>query len=124
MKINYTPLSIRLTILLSIFTVAASAQQIEYLNSNNANAGFGIGGSLFTMFPDSAAHGTSNTAIKYGLIQVPKNSGASPIFTAGLWMSGSDAGGNISCAAQRYHQNGTDFYDGPIVSTYYAAYDN
>jgi hypothetical protein len=90
--------------------------QVEYLNSNNVNAGFGLGGNLFSNL-------TGGTP-QWQMLQTPKNLQANPIYTAALWMTGVDAGNNAKCSVQRYGQHGLDFSDGPIAATYNAQYDS
>jgi hypothetical protein len=93
--------------------LACNAQPVEYLNANNVNAGFGIGGNLF-----------SSSAAAFMLYEAPKGRDISPIYTASVWLSGLDAQGKNHCAAQRYAQGGPDFYNGPVVAIYNAAYDS
>jgi hypothetical protein len=91
------------------------AQTVEYLNANNVNAGIGIGGNLFTT--------TTPTSI-WDLFEIPAGSGKREIYTAALWMSAIDPGGNLHCAANQYFDYGNDYFDGPVSSTYNSGYDN
>jgi hypothetical protein len=49
---------------------------------------------------------------------VPRDSGQASIYCGSLWVGGIDAGSQLHIAAQTYHQNGTDFWPGPIMTTY------
>jgi len=118
MKNHYTLARMFLAVALMANIIASKAQHpLEFLNANNVNAGFGIGGNLFTKMD-------SGTTAQFGLLEVPRGSDMRTMFTSGLWLSGYDAGGNLKGAAQRYQQGGADFFDGPVSSTYNAAYDN
>ncbi len=108
----------------ALFNSALSAQTIEYLNSNNINAGIGRGGNLFTAV-DSLYSLSYDMAggVTWDQFEVPKGSGKTEIFTAALWMCGQDSAGNDYGAANRYFDYGVDYYDGPIATTYNASYD-
>ncbi len=45
--------------------------------------------------------------------EVPKNSGIMALFTAALWLGGTDVNGQLKLAALRY-RNGQDYWTGPI----------
>jgi hypothetical protein len=47
------------------------------------------------------------------LYEVPKNSGIMAMFTAALWLGGTDVNGQLKLAALRY-RNGQDYWTGPI----------
>jgi hypothetical protein len=49
---------------------------------------------------------------------VPQDSLQSTIYCGALWVGGFDVGHNLHIAGQTYHQNGTDFWPGPIMTTY------
>ena len=112
MKKHYTKtlLFIALT-LMAVFQL--SAQTVEFLNANNVNAGIGIGGNLFSLLTDTA----------FDLYEVPRSSNKKAIYTASLWMTGLDTGGNLYGAAQQYSEFGPNYYDGPIASVYDSIYD-
>ena len=97
--------------------IAVTAQTIEYLNTNNINAGMGTGGNLFT----KADSGGLNPI--WNMFEVPKGSGKSEIFTAALWMCAQDSAGTDYVAASRYFDYGVDYYNGPITSVYDRNYD-
>ncbi len=124
MKTHYTLFKMLLVAALTANSIAGNAQHtVEFLNANNVNAGFGIGGNLFSQI-DSGHHDHSDTLAKWQLMEVPKGSNLKAMFTASLWMSSLDAGNNLHCAAQRYGDSGPEFYDGPLVANYDSAYDN
>ena len=101
-----------------------SAQKIEYLNSNNINAGIGIGGNLFTGVDSLYAISyDASGGVMWDQFEVPKGSGETEVYTAALWMCGQDSGGNEYGAANRYFDYGVDYYDGPISATYNTNYD-
>ncbi len=72
------------------------------LNINQVSAKLLSGGSLWWDLSD-------------GSYIVPKSSGISAIFAAGIWIGGYDSGGNLKTAGQTYRQAGNDFWAGPIV---------
>jgi hypothetical protein len=49
----------------------------------------------------------------YSQYEVPKNSGIMALFTAALWLGGTDINGQLKLAALRY-RNGQDYWTGPI----------
>ncbi|NOR87942.1 MAG: T9SS type A sorting domain-containing protein, partial [Bacteroidales bacterium] len=44
----------------------------------------------------------------------PADAKTSPVFNYGLWMGGKDQNGNLHLAAERYRNNGADFWSGPL----------
>ena len=100
------------------------AQNIEFLNSNNIVAGIGTGGNLFSSV-DSLYRLSGNAAgsVIWDKFEVPKGSGKTGFFTAALWMCAQDSLGTDYGAANRYFDFGTDYYDGPIASSYGTNYD-
>ncbi len=52
----------------------------------------------------------------FSMYEVPKNSGIMCLFTAALWLGGTDANGQLKLAALRY-RNGQDYWTGPLVQT-------
>lgn len=115
MKKHYT-LKMLLAMALLLPAFVAQAQKTEFLNANNVSAGIGTGGNLFSQIGDSI--------YAAALFEAPKGSGINPFYTASIWMTARDNGGNLRCAAQRYAATGHDFYEGPIVNNYTAAYDS
>lgn len=49
-----------------------------------------------------------------GFYTVPKSSNIQSSYGGSLWMGGLDDQGNLHLAAETYHQNGFDFYPGPV----------
>ena len=49
----------------------------------------------------------------YSKYEVPKNSGIMALFTAALWLGGTDINGQLKIAALRY-RNGQDYWTGPL----------
>jgi len=50
------------------------------------------------------------------IYQYPNGSGKNTIFCSSLWLGGLDTNGNLKLAAERYNQNGTDFWTGPLTT--------
>ncbi len=48
---------------------------------------------------------------------VPKDSLTNTIFCGALWVGGINTGHQLHIAAQTYHQNGTDFWPGPMMDS-------
>lgn len=46
--------------------------------------------------------------------EVPKGSGKTSMFSAGLWIGGKDANGQLKLAAVRFRQVGDDYWTGPL----------
>lgn len=46
--------------------------------------------------------------------EVPKGSGKTSMFSAGLWIGGKDANGQLKLAAVRFRQRGDDYWTGPL----------
>ncbi|MDB5282500.1 MAG: hypothetical protein JWO06_1575 [Bacteroidota bacterium] len=124
MKKHYSIKKALLALLLAI-GLSAYAQKVEFLNANNVNAGFGIGGNLFSLLDTSQAHNQADSVhTLWSLLECPKGTNKRTTFTASLWLSALDNGSNLHCAGQRYAQAGHDFYDGPVATNYTSAYDN
>ena len=84
----------------SFFIIHCSAQQeFDYLDINNVKAYI----NPLRLFSNNGA----------AAFEVPKNSGKTTIFTSNLWLGGLNYG-NLYVAAQRYCQQGRDFWLGPI----------
>lgn len=49
-----------------------------------------------------------------GTYEIPKGSGKHSLFNGQIWFGGTDASGQVKVAAQRYRQNGVDFFNGPL----------
>ncbi len=46
--------------------------------------------------------------------EIPKGSGKTSMFSAGLWIGGKDANGQLKLAAVRFRQQGDDYWTGPL----------
>ena len=46
--------------------------------------------------------------------EIPKGSGKTSMFSAGLWIGGKDANGQLKLAAVRFRQRGDDYWTGPL----------
>ncbi len=55
--------------------------------------------------------------------EIPKGSRKTSMYSASLWMAGTDVNGQLKCAAQRYRSNGNDFWTGPLTTDGTAAVD-
>jgi len=54
---------------------------------------------------------------QFARYEVPKGSGKHSLFLGSLWIGGTDINGQLKVAAQRYRDNGPDFYSGPLDTT-------
>ena len=60
----------------------------------------------------------------YSMYEVPKNSGINALFTAALWLGGTDVNNQLKLAALRY-RNGQDYWTGPLSKVFAeTTYDN
>jgi Secretion system C-terminal sorting domain len=62
------------------------------------------------------ADGTLNSTKQGPAYFVPQDSMQATIYCGALWVGGLDAGHQLHMAAQTYHQNGTDFWPGPMMN--------
>ncbi len=53
----------------------------------------------------------------YSMYEVPKNSGINALFTAALWLGGTDVNNQLKLAALRY-RNGQDYWTGPLTKVF------
>ncbi len=53
----------------------------------------------------------------YSMYEVPKNSGINALFTAALWLGGTDVNNQLKLAALRY-RNGQDYWTGPLSKVF------
>ncbi|MEX0813681.1 MAG: T9SS type A sorting domain-containing protein [Chitinophagales bacterium] len=83
------------------------------LNAQNLPDGFETfdGNNIETVF---SSDGVFFWDLNNAYFRVPKTDSVHSIFTAGLWMGGIDAGGQLKVAAETYRQNGNDFWAGPL----------
>jgi hypothetical protein len=63
------------------------------------------------------AEGTLNFSKNLPAYFVPTPGNVASIFCGALWIGGLDAGHQLHIAAQTYHQNGTDFWPGPMMDS-------
>jgi len=122
MNKHYTLTAIAFVAIATLAFTTCGAQQVEYMTANNVNVGVATGGNLFSKV--DTAYRVNPTPFVWDLFKSPKSELASPVLTAALWMSGVDTGGDLHVAAQRYREKGMEFYDGPTVTNYTAAYDS
>ncbi|MBP7462760.1 MAG: hypothetical protein KA793_00410 [Bacteroidales bacterium] len=47
--------------------------------------------------------------------EVPAGSGRNALFAGSIWVGGKDANGQLKMAAQRFRQDGIDFWPGPLI---------
>lgn len=75
------------------------------MSINNVRMVVHTAGNLWQDFPQNKS-----------IYEVPKNSGIMALFTAALWLGGTDANGQLKLAALRY-RNGQDYWTGPLSNT-------
>ncbi|HOK38092.1 MAG TPA: T9SS type A sorting domain-containing protein [Bacteroidales bacterium] len=49
--------------------------------------------------------------------EVPKGGGVSALFAGAIWVGGKDANGQLKLAAQRFRQDGIDYWPGPLITS-------
>lgn len=74
------------------------------MSINNVRMVVHTAGNLWQDFPQNKS-----------IYEVPKNSGIMAIFTAALWLGGTDANGQLKLAALRYRE-GQDYWTGPLTN--------
>lgn len=94
-----------------LYIKVANSLLFDSLDINNINAGFHATGNLFWDLTGSAK------------FEVPKGSGKNTLFCAALWVAGLDNDDTLHCAADKYRQNGKDYWPGPISNIYDSSYD-
>lgn len=77
-----------------------------YLEINNVRAMVHTAGNLWQV-PNQ----------NFSMYEVPKNSGIMALFTAALWLAGTDVNNQLKLAALRY-RNGQDYWTGPLSQVY------
>ena len=84
-----------------------------YMELNNVRAMIHTAGNLWQV-PNQ----------NFSMYEVPKNSGVMALFTAALWLGGTDFNDQLKLAALRY-RNGQDYWTGPLSNTFAeTSYDN
>lgn len=81
----------------------------NFLDINNVKGRFSSTGNHFWDFLGKSQY------------NIPKNTVKSTLFSAASWLAGKDASGNIHVAAERYRNDGEDYWCGPLSSP--AGYD-
>jgi hypothetical protein len=77
-----------------------------YLQLNNVRAMVHTAGNLWQI-----------PGQNYSQYEIPKNSGIMALFTAALWLGGTDVNNQLKLAALRY-RNGQDYWTGPLSKVY------
>ena len=95
-----------------IFITVLNSHRTDSLDINNINARINYNGNNFWDLFGKAK------------FEVPKGSGKCSIFNSALWVSGHDSVDSLHLAAERYLQNGNDYWPGPISNVYDSAYDD
>lgn len=99
-------LYVSLYILLVVCTLSSTAQVASMsVDTNNVSAVVNANGVLF-----------SNLLTSQAGFEVPKGSGVSSVYAAGLWLTGLDQNSQVYVSAQMYGQEQEDFYYGPLTS--------
>jgi hypothetical protein len=81
----------------------------DYLDINNINALISPFGNHFWDLDSSR-------------FEVPKGSGKHAIFNNSIWVGGINESNSLCIAAERYRQEGTDYFIGPISDSYDSSY--
>ena len=77
-----------------------------YMEINNVRAMIHTAGNLWQV-PNQ----------NFSMYEVPKNSGIMALFTAALWLGGTDFNNQLKLAALRY-RNGQDYWTGPLSKVF------
>ncbi len=96
-----------LMVLITGMVISANSQTLhsDTLSINNIKALVRAGGMQFW-------EGFGNLPI----YQYPNGSGKTTIYTSSLWLGGMDINSQLHLAAERFCQNGTDFWGGPLTT--------
>lgn len=81
----------------------------DFLDINNIRAKVNASGTQFYSGQD-----VSGTNDQSNVFEFPAGSGKKTIFNSTLWIGGKDETNNLHLAAERFRQNGLDFWPGPI----------
>jgi len=95
----------------SISADCLPAQTYTFLKVNNVNARINTGGDMFWDVKDIAQY------------EIPRDSKKHSLFASALWLGGIDINGQLKVAAQRYRNDGVDFWTGPLTVDGTAAID-
>ncbi len=74
------------------------------LNLNNVRARINTGGDMWWDLQTTAQY------------EIPKGSSKTAMFSASLWLGGTDVNGQLKGAFQRYRGNGDDYWPGPLTN--------
>ncbi len=83
----------------------------KYLDVNNIKARFNANGNHFWDLVGLPGY------------FYPKDSATSPLFNFAFWLGGMDESGDLRVAAEKYKQNGPDFWPGPLTTDGNASID-
>ncbi len=75
------------------------------LNTNNVRALIHTGGDMWWDLQDNAYY------------IVPADGNTSALFAGAIWVGGLDASGQLKLAAQRFRQDGIDYWPGPLITS-------
>lgn len=87
----------------------AQASAYEFLETNNVRARFNTGGDMWWNMTGDAAY------------FIPGSTTKTSLFATALWIGGLDVTGQLKLAAQRFRQDGIDFWTGPLTAYNQAA---
>jgi len=85
--------------------LCASGSGFEMLAVNNVRARINTGGDMW-----------QNFAVGIAQYFVPANTQKTSLFAGALWIGGVDVNNQLKLAAQRFRQNGVDFWTGPLTT--------
>ena len=91
----------------------AQATSYRYLDINNVRARINTGGDMWWDLPGGIGS-------KYF---IPAEGTATSLFSGALWIGGLDVNGQLKLAAQKYRQDGLDYWTGPLTIDGTAAID-
>jgi hypothetical protein len=85
----------------------------EIMSVNNVRARINTGGDMWQNFATAIAQ-----------YYIPANTNKTSLYAGALWIAGVDKYGQLKLAAQRFRQEGVDFFPGPITIDKTASTDN
>ena len=88
----------------SVTAGCSPATGATYLELNNVRAMIQTGGDMWWDLQGKA---------KY---EIPKGSGKTALFAGSIWIGGTDLNGQLKLAAQKFRQEGFDYWPGPLVT--------
>ena len=84
--------------------LCASGSGFEMLSINNVRARVNTGGDMWQNFATNIAQ-----------YFIPANTQKTSLYAGALWIGGVDVNNQLKLAAQRFRQNGVDFWTGPLT---------